>query len=104
MQSLTRDFDRVRAPVMAANSIDDRWAPPQSRDAFMAGYRNAARHTLDIDPANIGLRAIGHMGYFRTDAMPLWEFALAWLAASVKSQTDAVAAGLKDLASFWRSV
>jgi predicted alpha/beta hydrolase len=84
MRYLARDFDRVRAPMMAANSIDDRWAPPQSRDAFMAGYRNATRHTLDIDPTRIGVRAIGHMGYFRPDAMPLWEAALAWLDARPK--------------------
>lgn len=79
MRHLAREFDRVRAPLMAANSIDDRWAPPQSRDAFMAGYRNAARHTLDLDPAHLGLRGIGHMGYFRPDAVPLWASALAWL-------------------------
>jgi predicted alpha/beta hydrolase len=79
MQHLIRGFDRIRAPLMAANSIDDRWSPPRSRDAFMAGYRNAARQTLDIDPAHIGLRAIGHMGYFRVDAIPLWESALSWL-------------------------
>jgi predicted alpha/beta hydrolase len=76
---LLRSFDRVRAPLMAANSIDDRWAPPQSRDAFIAGYRNAARQTLDIDPARFGLREIGHMGYFRASAASLWESALGWL-------------------------
>ena len=81
MRHLAREFDRVRAPLMAANSIDDRWAPPQSRDAFMAGYRNAARQHLDIDPAQFGLRAIGHMGYFRPEAMPLWKSALAWFDA-----------------------
>jgi predicted alpha/beta hydrolase len=76
---VVRSFDRIRAPLMAANAIDDRWAPPKSRDAFIAGYRNAARQTLDIDPSRIGLRAIGHMGYFKPGAAPLWESALAWL-------------------------
>lgn len=78
MEHLVRSFDRVRAPLMAANSIDDHWSPPKSRDAFMVSYRNAARQTLDIDPARIGLRAIGHVGYFRPCATPLWEAALAW--------------------------
>ena len=49
MQHLALGFARVRTPMMAANSIDDRWSPPRSRDAFMVGYRNAARQTLDID-------------------------------------------------------
>ena len=72
----------IRAPMMAANAIDDRWAPPASRDAFMPGYRNAARHTLDIDPSRVGLRSIGHMGYFKARATPLWASALDWLATS----------------------
>jgi len=95
MRHLAASFDRVRAPLMAANSTDDRWAPPQSRDAFMAGYRNAALETLDVDPSRFGLRAIGHLGYFRPNATPLWASALAWLDAhrsvrktSVNSMAD----------------
>lgn len=80
VQHVTQNFDRIRAPVMAANSIDDRWAPPRSRDAFMPGYRNAARHTLDLEPSRVGLRSIGHMGYFKPRAKPLWKSALDWLA------------------------
>jgi len=79
MRYIIRSFDRVRTPLMAANAIDDRRSPPKSRDAFMAGYRNAAQERLDIEPARVGMRAIGHMGYFKADAVALWEFALAWL-------------------------
>jgi predicted alpha/beta hydrolase len=79
MQHVAFSFAQVRTPMMAANSIDDRWSPPRSRDAFMAGYTNAAPQTLDIDPTRVGLRAIGHMGYFRETAAPLWESALRWL-------------------------
>ena len=79
MRHLLRSFARIRAPLMAVNSTDDRWAPPKSRDAFIAGYANAARQTLDIDPWRIGLRRIGHLGYFRAEALPLWKSALGWL-------------------------
>lgn len=82
MQHLADRYAGVRAPLMAANAIDDRWSPPRSRDAFMASYRNARRESLDIDPARIGLREIGHVGYFRADAAPLWDAALEWLDAS----------------------
>jgi predicted alpha/beta hydrolase len=81
MEHLAQDFARVRGPLMAANSIDDRWSPPRSRDAFMVSYRNAGRETFDIDPAHFGLREIGHLGYFKVGAMPLWESALAWLSS-----------------------
>ena len=79
VRHVTQGFDRIRAPLMAANAIDDPWAPPKSRDAFIAGYRNAALHTLDLDPTAIGLRSIGHNGYFKPGATPLWESALGWL-------------------------
>jgi predicted alpha/beta hydrolase len=71
-------FDRVRTPIVAANALDDPWAPPASRDAFMSGYRHAAWSGLDIDPAASGLGPIGHMGYFRPQAEPLWRKALDW--------------------------
>ena len=72
-------FAQVRTPIMAANALDDLWAPPRSRDAFMAGYCNAPLTTLDIDPQSAGLGPIGHMGYFKARAQPLWDAALHWL-------------------------
>lgn len=82
MHQVAQGFARVRTRMMAANAIDDRWSPPASRDAFITGYRNAVRETLDIDPARVGLPAIGHMGYFRPGAVRLWESSLAWLETS----------------------
>lgn len=79
MQHVVRRFADVRAPIMAANATDDRWSPPASRDAFMVGYRNAPLQTNDIDPRQVGMREIGHLGYFRAHARPLWEAALNWL-------------------------
>lgn len=71
-------FARVRSPILAVNALDDLWALPASRDAFLQGYRNAAITCRDIDPRAHG-SAIGHMGYFRAHAQPLWQQALDWL-------------------------
>lgn len=71
-------FDGVTTPIIAANATDDLWAPPASRDAFMAGYRYTDMQAVDIDPKGRGLGAIGHMGYFRRQSQPLWEDALGW--------------------------
>lgn len=71
-------FDGVTTPIVAANATDDLWAPPASRDAFMAGYRYTDLQAVDIDPKSRGLGGIGHMGYFRRQAQPLWEDALRW--------------------------
>jgi predicted alpha/beta hydrolase len=61
-------------------SIDDPWSTPPSRDAIMAGYRNASVARIDIDPAEHGIASIGHTGYFSGSAVPLWRNALNWLA------------------------
>ncbi|AQZ96426.1 alpha/beta fold hydrolase [Halopseudomonas phragmitis] len=78
MAGIDEQFAQVRTPIIAANSLDDLWAQPASREAFMAGYRNAPYQARDIDSQAEGLGAIGHMGYFRGNAQPLWDEALNW--------------------------
>jgi predicted alpha/beta hydrolase len=80
-ERLAERFAAVRTPIVALNALDDHWAPPASRDAFMAAYRNAERRHVDLHPASLGLRSIGHMGYFRASARPLWDEVLTWLRA-----------------------
>jgi predicted alpha/beta hydrolase len=77
---LKAQFAQVRTLIVAANALDDRWAPPASRDAFMNGYRNAPWRGLDI-PVTEPIGAIGHMGYFRPAAKPLWQDALIWFSS-----------------------
>ena len=76
MAELSEIFARVRTPIIAANALDDTWAPPRSRDAFMRGYKNAAWQAVDIDPQHSGIGPIGpigHTGYFRPKAQSLWQ-------------------------------
>ncbi|MDH4449511.1 MAG: alpha/beta hydrolase [Rhodoferax sp.] len=75
-------FGRVRAPIVAANATDDLWALPASRDAFMAAYCNTTVQTVDIRPPDHALGPIGHMGYFRRQAQPLWHEVLDWFASN----------------------
>jgi predicted alpha/beta hydrolase len=86
---LQAQFAQVRAPIVAVNALDDHWATPASRNAFMAGYRHAAWSAVDIDPAG-PLGPIGHMGYFRPAAQPLWQEALDWFRKLPKPLTVAV--------------
>jgi predicted alpha/beta hydrolase len=71
-------FAEVRTPIKAATSIDDLWAPPVSRDFFFKGYRNTSVTPVDLNPADLNLKSLGHMGYFRKSAQPLWDTALDW--------------------------
>jgi predicted alpha/beta hydrolase len=79
MPGLAERFAQVSTPIVAANALDDLWAPPASRNAFMAAYSAAPYQARTIDP-NSGIGAIGHMGYFRPAAQPLWDETLNWFA------------------------
>jgi predicted alpha/beta hydrolase len=79
MPDLAERFAKVTTPIIATNAIDDLWAPPASRDAFMAGYSAAPYEARTIETSN-GLGNIGHMGYFRPSSQVLWDEALDWFA------------------------
>lgn len=74
---LIENYAQVRTPIVAATALDDPWAPPLSRDAFMQGYKNAPLQCIDLD-TDKAMGSIGHMGYFRQEAEPLWDNVLAW--------------------------
>ncbi|MFH4618906.1 alpha/beta hydrolase family protein [Vibrio furnissii] len=80
-------YQSVRTPIVAANALDDRWAMPESRDAFVKHYSHASVTRVDLSPNLFGGK-IGHMGYFRKSAEPLWQVTLDWfktLAAEQKA-------------------
>ncbi|MBX9871502.1 MAG: alpha/beta fold hydrolase [Burkholderiaceae bacterium] len=80
-RGLAEQFARVRIPIRAINASDDKWAPPSSRDAFMAAYVNARLEPVTVHPSELGMPAIGHMDYFRPPAAALWQQTLDWLRA-----------------------
>jgi predicted alpha/beta hydrolase len=90
MKATTERFGEVRFPIVAVNALDDAWAPPASRDAFMAGYRNADVRSVTIDSKQTGLGSLGHMGYFRPKALPLWNDALDWFASQTQRRSAVV--------------
>lgn len=79
LPQLAGQFAQVRTPMLAINASDDKWAPPASRDAFMAAYSGAQVQTITVDPASLGIASIGHMDYFRPQAALLWQQTLDWL-------------------------
>jgi predicted alpha/beta hydrolase len=80
MLGLAERFAAVDTPIVAANALDDLWAPPSSRDAFMAAYSGAPYQARDIQSLEGMQAGIGHMGYFRPAAQGLWDEALDWFA------------------------
>jgi predicted alpha/beta hydrolase len=79
MPGVIEQFAAVRTPIAAVNAVDDRWAPPASRDAFMSGYRGAPVERVTVAPAQLGVRRIGHLNYVRPGSEALWDATLQWL-------------------------
>ncbi|MGQ8365488.1 alpha/beta hydrolase family protein [Glaciecola sp. 1036] len=85
MDGIDKLYESVRTPMVTANAMDDRWAMPASRDAFVQYYKNAPLSKLDI-PATMIPGGIGHMGYFRKNAIPLWQGSLDWFSELISEQ------------------
>lgn len=75
---LAQAFAEIAIPIRAINATDDKWAPPASRDAFMSAYSQAQLECITIEPSQLGMSSIGHMGYFRPQAKALWQDTLDW--------------------------
>ena len=73
LSHLKHQYADVKTPIFAATSVDDEWAMPASRDAFMKYYTNADMQRIDIYPHSVGMQKIGHMGYFRKEAVAIWD-------------------------------
>jgi predicted alpha/beta hydrolase len=60
-------FERVQTPITYFNSSDDEVFSQWSADRFVAlfGARREPVQCLTLEPENLGVRHIGHFGYFR---------------------------------------
>lgn len=71
-----RDF---RAPILAYGFADDPYAPQKAIEALLANYGSPDQELRFLTPEEAGLPAIGHWGFFRPAAAPLWQDVAAWL-------------------------
>lgn len=73
LQELKHRYAQIKTKIYAVSALDDDWALPQSRQAFMQHYSHSAMQFLDIQASDYGLKEIGHMGYFRKGAEKIWD-------------------------------
>ncbi len=89
-------FAAVKTPICAISSEDDRWAPKTSVDMFMSHYQGARIERQHLVPSELGLAAIGHLGFFRRENGPkLWPRVVEWL----DRQTSATRVGVPNAMS-----
>ena len=78
---------RVRLPLLVLGFDDDPWANPRAIDILVRPLVNARLDRRQVAPRDMGLRAIGHMGFFRKQcADRVWPQVGEWLLAQVAVQ------------------
>lgn len=69
---LIEQYAAVKVPIYAVSALDDDWALPASCRAFMQHYRQAQVSYVSLQPQDVAMKTIGHMGYFKKDAEQIW--------------------------------
>lgn len=75
-------FDRAAFPIRAYYFTDDPISTRANAPPMLSLYDRATIETRWVDPQELGIETIGHLGFFRSDqGAALWDEALTWLRA-----------------------
>ena len=78
------DFSRIRAPLRSLSFTDDLFASRRAVDELLGWYVNAEVERRHLSPRQVGMRSVGHFGFFKPQAsVALWSDATNWLSAQV---------------------
>lgn len=73
-------YRRVRSRLRAYAISDDPFAPARAVQALLELYPNARGEVRRVDPGELGVKTVGHFGFFReTFRDSLWREAADWL-------------------------
>jgi predicted alpha/beta hydrolase len=73
-------YARFRAPLRAYAITDDPFAPRRAVEALGRLYPNSRWETRSVEPRELGVKAVGHFGFFRERFRDtLWREAGEWL-------------------------
>jgi predicted alpha/beta hydrolase len=82
-------FDR---PILSYSFTDDTYAPARAVDALFEVLTAAPATRRRLSPAELGVSAIGHFGFFRPRAgAKLWDEATDFLVSAVRDPLPATA-------------
>lgn len=85
---LRHQFAQVKLPIFAFSASDDDWALPNSRLAFIQHYSSAEVQYIDLNARDFNMAKIGHMGYFRQDALQIWQMLLQRMDGLIQKPTQ----------------
>lgn len=73
-------FETFKAPILYYSFADDKYAPQAAVEHLMNCFSGAVKSGCHIRPPELGLRSIGHFGFFREELKPLlWAETAEWL-------------------------
>jgi predicted alpha/beta hydrolase len=74
------NFKRFTGTLRGIGMTDDSWAPPVALEKLLSHYVNAKREHITISPHEVGVKKLGHFGFFRELGRDkLWPEAAEWL-------------------------
>lgn len=89
----TSRYPRLRLPLLAFSFSDDLYTPPASAEALLSEYPNARVTRRAVRPADVGVRAIGHLGFFGEGLRDtLWRETADWILARTADEHARTAA------------
>lgn len=84
-QAMRELYRRPAMPLLSISFTDDEYMSERNVAALHGFYENARREMRRIAPADLGLRRIGHFGYFRADiGARLWPMTQEWIFGALR--------------------
>jgi predicted alpha/beta hydrolase len=78
-------YRMIRLPLLSISMTDDEYMSERNVAVLHGFYENARRDMRRIAPAELGVRRIGHLGFFREEiGGRYWPAMLDWLEASIR--------------------
>ena len=75
-----KNFGGFRAPILAFSASDDVWGSERSVNVMMGNYTGTQVERRHLEPKALGLKKIGHVGYFSPQAKEsVWAEVVEWL-------------------------
>ena len=72
-------YHDVKIPILSYIMTDDNMATVKTIPFFKEDYKNADLTVKIVSPKDYQLKSIGHFGYFKEKAQPIWDETLEWL-------------------------
>lgn len=78
--AVRRDYAALTTPILSLSFADDEYMSARNIESIHSFYAGAPREMKRLHPSELGLKRIGHFGFFRrAQADRLWPLAGAWL-------------------------